>query len=258
MFGDPAGLPECSAVSSTDLACLVDREGTLHLSGWPSAGDVDAGDIPLVRLRVRNVALVPGLTRVRGDEPCTRTEDRFRGLLEQCLSYTAAAGRAPTLEDTTPPYAGRDGRSAGALATFGEAHFGPDRTTPNTSRWLETVLLPADHPLVLSLRRDVAPEAVQPDGLIGATLFENRSVVLDYTDPNPGLRISCLDPSSGDCLSAPECTETAQPACCHGLPVNLLAEFIIQAGNRTCCSALSRSELFEIQQLGYCEGLVPS
>jgi hypothetical protein len=139
---------------------------------------------------------------------------------------------------------------------LGEAHLGRGRTAPNTDRWLETLVLPADHPLALALRRDVAPDALEPDGLIGATLFENRTTVLDYTDPNPGLRIQCLDPSSGDCLVAPECERDTQTACCYGLPVSLLAEFIMSADDDTCCTALSRGELREIADLGFCTELI--
>jgi hypothetical protein len=258
MFGDLDALPACDAVTSLDRACLVDREGTLHMSGWPSAGDPEAGEVPLYRLRVRSVALLPGLTRVRGEEPCTRADTRFRGLLGQCIEYTEAAADAGSLENTTPPYAGRDGNSDSSLAVLGEVHYGPDRTLPDTTGWLETLILPAEHPLPLALRRDVAPEALQPDGLVGATLFEDRITVLDYTDPNPGVRVSCLEPSTGDCLAAPPCAKDAQPACCFGLPVPLLAEFIILARDETCCSALSRLELREIQELGFCQGIEPA
>lgn len=111
--------------------------------------------------------------------------------------------------------------------------------------------------MVLALRRDVAPEARQPDGLIGASVLQDTVSVLDYTDPNPGLRLQCLDPRSGDCLSAPTCSEDEQAACCYGLPLSLLFELIVQARNDTCCAALSEAELNEIQEDGFCLGEAP-
>ena len=117
--------------------------------------------------------------------------------------------------------------------------------------------MPADHPLTLSLRRDVSPEAIEPDGLLGTALFDDTLAVIDYTDPNPGIRARCLDPRSGDCLVAPDCGHDTQPACCYGLPLDLLVQFIVQGEDDTCCVALSTDELAEIQQQGVCVGVEP-
>ena len=259
MFGDPESLPSCDAVEPGTAACLVDRAGALFLSGWPSAGDVESGQTPLYRLRVRSVSLVPGLTRSRGSGPCARTQARLDGLLDQCEAFVDAVSDLGSIEDTTPPYASDDPEASSdtSVAIFGETRLGPDQSSPDPARWIPTLVLPDSHPLVLSLRRDVAPAAIQPDGLLGSVLLDNTVTVLDYTDPNPGLRVSCLDPTQGECLVAANCAEDAQPACCFGLPLNLLVSFIVRGGDETCCGALSAEELAEIQALGQCQGVTP-
>jgi hypothetical protein len=123
---------------------------------------------------------------------------------------------------------------------------------PDSDLWIETLVLPAAHPLAIAVRVDVAPEAVQPDGLIGSAMLDGTATVLDYTDPNPAVRLACFDPRAGSCMVATDCRTDAQPACCHGLPLNLLVEFIVLAENETCCSALSGAELGEIQEQGFC------
>jgi hypothetical protein len=59
--------------------------------------------------------------------------------------------------------------------------------------------------MVMALRRDVNPEALQPDGLLGTALFHDSDVVLDYTDGTPGVRVSCSDPDDGTCMALPTC-----------------------------------------------------
>jgi hypothetical protein len=58
-------------------------------------------------------------------------------------------------------------------------------------------------------------------------------------------------------LVAPECHDDAQAACCFGLPLNLLVEFIVLGDDDTCCAALSAEELDEIKQIGACEATSP-
>ena len=263
MFGDVQSLPTCDAVDETTRACLAGEDGVLSLAGWPTAG-ADAG---LPRLLVRSFALLPGLAQTRGEGPCARADRRREALRRQCARFTDEFEEAGNIEDTTPPYSGtsdgndgpdhQDDRSANGLAILGEVAFGPDQTAPDPMRWIPTTIVPAIHPLVLSLRRDVAPEARQPDGLVGTALFRDTSTVLDYTDPNPGLRVQCLSPHGGSCLAAPECREDAQAACCFGLPLNLLVEFIVLGRDDTCCRALSGPDLMEIQGLGACRGVSP-
>jgi hypothetical protein len=175
-------------------------------------------------------------------------------LTRQCGRFVEAFEASGNIEDTTPPYRSDRPSSNTSVMVLGEANFAAGQLAPDPTRWLETLVLPATHPAVLSLRRDVAPEAIQPDGLIGAALFRDTIAVLDYTDPNPGLRLACLDPRSGDCLVAPDCAADAQPACCFGMPLPLLVEFIVFGDGEVCCGALSAAELAEIQSQGLCLG----
>ena len=105
MFGALAELPTCDAVTPDDLACRDDENATLFLSGWAPAGDPSRGDPPLFRLRVRSVAIVPGLTRARGQGPCTRARERVDALETQCHNFTVALGREGSIASTSPPYA---------------------------------------------------------------------------------------------------------------------------------------------------------
>ena len=255
MFGTLEDLPLCSAIEMSTAACRrTDApDGALYLPGWPPAGE----DAPLFRLGVRSVALVPGLRSARGEGPCTRTQARIDALERQCRRFVDDFIATGNIEDTTPPYPSDTPSSRTSLAVLGEARFDNGQLMPNPGRWVETLVLPATHPVVLSLRRDVAPEAVQPDGLMGAAMFRDTETVFDYTDPNPGIRIQCLDPRSGDCLVAPDCEETAQPACCFGLPLDLMVEYIVLGDDDTCCGALSGQELMEIKGQGFCLGTSP-
>lgn len=264
MFGDLQALPDCTAVDADTRACLESIDGVLRLSGWPPAGE----DHPLVRLRVRSLALVPGLTRTRGIGACERLERRQTALLRQCTRFRRALQQEGDIRDTTPPYSGTDDDADGeshehdiansSIAVLGETQLGRGTTLPDPTRWISVLVLPHTHPLPLSLRRDVAPEAIQPDGLVGTVLFERTDTILDYTDQNPGLRMSCLDPREGQCLVAPDCQVDGQRACCFGLPLNLLVDFIVDGEDDTCCAALSAAELEEIKGLGRCRGTAPT
>ncbi len=253
MFGTLQFLESCDEVTAESRACLLGTDGALSISGWPAAPA--EGEEPLFRLAVRSVALLPGLTRTRGEGPCVRAQQRVAAITDQCNAFVDDFERQGTIDDTSPPYAAGDSDSA--LAIMGETQFASGQTEPDPERWIETLVLPETHPLALSLRRDVAPEAIQPDGLIGAGVFEDTVTILDYTDPNPGVRVQCLDPRSGDCLVAPSCSQNTQPACCFGLPLNLLVEFIVLGDDDTCCGALSTEELLEIQEDGFCLGVSP-
>ncbi len=254
MFGPLEDLPDCATVEADTLACVIGLDGSLAISGWPPAPSGDKP--PLLRLAVRSVGLLPGLTRTRGAGPCARAQQRVSALLDQCETFVADFEARGNVEDTSTPHAA-EGSNAG-LAVLGETRFDEGQLEADPNRWLDTMVLPETHPMVLALRRDVAPEALQPDGLLGASVFEDTVTVLDYTDPNPGVRLQCLDPRSGDCVSAPNCSASGQGACCHGLPLSLLFEIIVQARDDTCCGALSAEELREIQEDGFCLGVAPS
>ena len=257
MFGPLEALVPCSEAAIEHRACLEGNDGLLAIPGWAPAGL----DTPLVRLRVRSIALVPGSTRSRDEGPCERAQGRREALLSQCERYVAAIADAGDIRNTTPPYsAAEDDLDNGvggdpantSLVVLGEHIILDDDPDPNPDRWIEVLVLPASHPLPVALRLDVAPEAVQPDGLIGSALLDGTATVLDYTDPNPSVRLSCFDPRGGSCMVAPDCQRDTQAACCHGLPLNLLVEFIVLAADETCCGALSGPELAEIQQQAFC------
>lgn len=253
MFGPLEDLPSCDAITPETPACLRGLDGALAIPGWPPAPAEN--EPPLPRLSVRSVGLLPGLTRTRGEGPCVRAQRRVSALLSQCENFVADFDARSNIEDTSTPHTA-DGSNS-ALAVVGETRFDEGQTEADPERWIDTLVLPETHPAVLSLRRDVAPEALQPDGLLGASVFDDTLTVLDYTDPNPGIRLQCLDPRSGDCLSAPVCSADEQAACCYGLPLDLLFELIVQARDNTCCGALSAAELREIQEDGFCLGEEP-
>ena len=93
--------------------------------------------------------------------------------------------------------------------------------------------------------------------LLGAGILRGTETVLDYTDLNPSLRISCLEPHDGRCHVLPDCRDDRSQACCHGLPRTLLDEYIRTLGDDTCCGALSADDLVELQQAGHCESTSP-
>lgn len=258
MFGDLAALPACGAVGPDDRACLVGNDGTMAFSGWPIAG-VDA---PLPRIRVRSLGLVAGLTQTRDIGPCERLQSRRDALVRQCDRFGEAIVEEGDVRNTTPPYSAvpddsdDDEPANASVAVLGEAMLLGTSGLPDTSRWIEAHVVPATHPLVGALRQDVVPEAIQPDGLIGTAMLSDTVAVLDYTDSNPGVRLSCIDPRAGGCMVAPDCAKDGQPACCHGLPLSLLVDFILGARDETCCGALSDAEIDEIQaQAGVCLGV---
>jgi len=265
MFGTATALPGCTvaAIDTSTQACLAGIDGELHIAGWPSAGETD----PLVRLRVRSVALVPGGVQSRDVTPCERGDLRRVAALDQCERFTEDAGRTGDIRDTFPPFSATPDNSDGedheedaaatSVVVLGEASFPLGEESPDPDRWIDVTVLPATHPLVTALRRDVSPEAVQPDGLLGTVLLDDTDTILDYTDPNPGVRVSCVDPRTGDCYSAPECRTDGQPACCFGMPLELIVDWIVIGDDDTCCGALSAEELAEVLLLGHCQGLQP-
>ncbi|MBA3547132.1 MAG: hypothetical protein H0T76_11660, partial [Nannocystis sp.] len=141
--------------------------------------------------------------------------------------------------------------TAAVLGEVFVANIDAGTPLPDPTRWIPTLVIPADHPMVVALRRDVAPEALQPDGMIGTALFNDSEVVLDYTDGTPGVRLSCLQPDDGLCMALPTCrpgtgTAATLPACCHGLPEDLLISLIVEGGEYACCGALSPDTIIEL------------
>lgn len=270
MFGDLDALTPCPEPLSpnTELigvnrACRIADGGQLHFAGWPSAGL----DAPLTQLRIRSLALVPGAERSSAAGPCERTDQRLFAAYLQCDRYRRSARSTGDIRDAAPPYSAQrddaDGQShiedpgVPSLAVLGEATLQPGAQNPRPARWIRATVLPADHPLALAIRRDLTPDALQPDGLLGTALLAGNEVVLDYTDLNPALRVACLAPHTGRCQVLPDCREDRRAACCHGLPLTMLDEFIRILDDDTCCGALSADELEEIQQAGHCAGVLP-
>ncbi|MDC0720240.1 hypothetical protein [Nannocystis bainbridge] len=255
MFGG-LDLPPCvgdgglSSGSKRDTpACIMGRTGLLRAPGWPPAGTAEQ---PLLELRVRSLALVPGLTQTTGQTACQRLEVRLRALRSQCniaarekVPRSAANGCRAATDRLTPSSAGFT-----SAAVVGQAFVASDsRVDP--SRWIPTVIVPADHPLVSAVRRDTSPEALQLDGLVGTALLSGTDVVLDYTDPTPSVRVACNDPDDGSCLALPACVpredpRAVVPACCYGLPEDLLVSLIRDHSAYGCCEALSPATIDEL------------
>jgi hypothetical protein len=251
MLGAVAALPACSAaLLPSHAACREPGEttGRLVAPGWPAAASLE-------RLRVRAVGLVAGNRTSSGPSPCQRLDDRILGLEGQC--DTSANLLAGARLDLLPAAAPKEPiqRSVSSAVIFGETALDPVMGDPDPSLWIPVLVLPETHPLALGLRRDVAPAGVQPDGLLGTALFDDTEVVLDYTDPNPGLRISCLAAETGRCLAAPSCTHDGRSSCCFGLPLPLLLA-MAESGTDACCSALPPAVLHDIQP-GSCSGFDP-
>ena len=140
--------------------------------------------------------------------------------------------------------------------------FVPEGAVVDADRWLPTLVVPEDHPLAVSVRRDTSPEALQPDGLLGTALLQGTDVVLDYTDPTPSVRVSCLDTDDGTCLAMPACVADADasavvPACCFGLPEDLLVTLIRDEGAYGCCAALSPATVEELNTSATTQGREP-
>jgi hypothetical protein len=270
MFGELSALTPCPTPLSpqTEIAgdlqaCLIGHDGVLHFAGWPSAGQ----DAPLPRLRIRSLALVPGAAQSRTEGPCERADQRRNAMRLQCRRYVSNARVTGDIRDAAPPYSPQrddaDGDEhasdpgASALAVLGEPMLQAGANGPRPSRWITTTVLPADHPLALAVRRDVAPDAREIDGLLGTALFPGTETVLDYTDINPALRVTCLEPHEGRCQVLPDCRKDQSPACCHGLPRTMLDELIRTLGDDTCCGALSAADLAGLVPAGHCVGVAP-
>ncbi len=245
-------LPPCAGdggdIGSSQLgapACIDGTIGALELPGWPPAGSQER---PLLQVRVRSVGLVPGLTSSSGPSACQRLELRQKALKAQCDS--AAAGNSPRLAaaNSCADAARETAAVLGEAFVIDNSSGGPG---PNPARWITTVIVPADHPMVTAMRRDTSPEALQPDGLIGTALFSDSEVVLDYTDGTPGVRVSCYEPGEGTCVALPQCSATSDggattPACCYGLPEDLLISLISDNSEYACCAALSPATAAEL------------
>lgn len=254
-FGDLAALPECAPEQGTfggfglDVAaCRDGSDGALYPPGWPAAGIGD--EAPLQRIRVRSLGLVPGLTNAMGISPCQRLELRLAALKEQCDGVV----------ESQLPYAPAESVCSAAAAQdaviLGEVHL-TTSVGANPTRWLRTLVLPEDHPLAMAIRRDVTPEALQPDGLLGTALLRGTDVILDYTDESPGIRVACTTPGDGSCLALPSCNRrdgAVAPSCCHGLPPALLTEMIVDFGHFGCCPALSDAAQRELNCKAEFEG----
>lgn len=246
MFGT-LNLPRCTGsggLSSGEVintpACRIGQTGLLRAPGWPPAGSAEQ---PLVELRVRSLALVPGLTQTSGPTACERLDVRLRALRSQCDS--AVTTKIP--RDAAPACRGG---AASTAAVLGQA-FIADGKRINPDLWLPTLVVPADHPLAVAVRRDTSPEALQLDGIVGDALLRGTDVVLDYTDPTPSVRVACLDPDDGTCLAMPACVPRSDasavvPACCFGLPEELLVSLIRDESAYGCCAALSPATVEEL------------
>ncbi len=252
---DPGDIFDGSKLTAP--ACIEGFIGALALPGWPPAGSADK---PLLQLRVRSVALVPGLATSSGLSACQRLETRIKALKAQCDS--AAAGLGPRIaENNTCATAALETAAVIGEAFVLEAQGGAPG--PNPKRWISTTVVPADHPMAAALRRDTSPEALQPDGLIGTALFADSEVVLDYTDGTPGVRLSCFEPDLGTCMALPQCVPgngtpgDTTAACCFGLPEDLLISLVKDSGEYACCAALAPATAAELNLQAESEGREP-
>lgn len=254
LFGALDQLPDCAAAPvGVDVpACREGELGRLVLPGWAPLEQ-------LLRLRVRSLGLVEGLTQPTGSNPCERLRARLEGLEHQCRGYLAE--RRPVRPDPGT------GESIGTSAlVLGEVVLGDDQAAPDPTAWIDTLILPATAAPVIALRREVVPEGAQPDGMIGGALLRNSETVLDFTESveDPGVRVRCLDPGSR-CLAVPACTadvgtvdfegaDAGRTSCCFGLPSDLIAEVVLGGKDKqaprvedACCSALPRAAISEFQ-----------
>jgi hypothetical protein len=247
-------LPACDAggLTAEVPACLEPTMGRLVLPGWPPLEQ-------LLRVRVRSLGLVEGLTQPTGRNPCTRLRARLEGLRHQCNGFVAE--RRPVRPEAST------GESIGTSAlVMGEVVWGDQQSEADPTTWIETLIVPATAPPVIALRREVVPEGAQPDGMIGGALLRNTETVLDFTESveHPGVRVRCLDPS-GRCLAVPACSadvgtvefeeaNAGRTSCCFGLPTSLIAEAVFAGEGKqaprvedACCSALPRAAITEFQ-----------
>ncbi|MCB9566415.1 MAG: hypothetical protein H6710_04240 [Myxococcales bacterium] len=257
-FGELEALPACvpdegtlgglGAIGEEVAACLDGIDGELHAAGWPSAGS--ASD-PLIRLRVRSVGLVPGLTEAAGIDACQRLESRVAALAAQC----DGVGR----ELLPYPVSGSNCASSAheSALLLGEALIRDPAVGPSPSGWIRALVVPAEHPMAMAVRRDVVPEGLQPDGLLGTALLRSTDVILDYTDENAGIRVACTEPGDGACLALPACARASggvAPSCCYGLPERLLTEMVYDLGLYGCCPALAEDARYELNCQARAEG----
>ncbi|TPV96571.1 MAG: hypothetical protein B7733_04050 [Myxococcales bacterium FL481] len=258
LFGPLSALPWCDALDlGSEVRACRERETTsLYLPGWANVGT------ELPQLRVRSLAFVPGLSTASGPSPCARHQRRLRGAAVQCAAYLAS--HRPSGPEESPVTSSR-----GGLVIRGEVQWGTNRVSPDPTRWIDVTVLAADQPFVAALRRDVGSRPVQLDGLVGSTILQQSEVIVDYTEtsPGPGVRVTCLSPEDGTCLSLPDCRGRQDDvACCFGLPQSLLRRVIRDSvvkpaprSEELCCRALSRASLHEMQHLDLtaCEGTAP-
>ncbi len=262
LVGELEQLPDCDAVApdSTARACREPELGELMLPGWPPLRQLE-------RIRVRSLALVQGLDEAAGFSPCDRLRQRLRGLRHTCRGFLAE-GRP------VRPSAGTGERISDSAFVIGEVAWDEDQIAPDPERWLDALVVPATAPPVIALRREVTPEGVQPDGMVGGALLRETEIVLDFTEAleKPGIRARCLDPGS-TCLSAPACSadvdrvefegaDAGRTSCCYGLPTDLITEVVLaglgKAAPRVedaCCAALPPAALLDLQQLELCDGV---
>lgn len=255
MLGPLEALPPCDdpdAFSDPSVrACVETLDGTFSLPGWPT-------HTGLTVLRVRSYALVSGNIDAKGPGACERLRGRLQGLTAQCIETLARdlpwkPVALPSIDTDT------------GLAMVGEIQYPPGVGAPDTDRWIRTVILPPSLPFVDFTRRDTGTDAAQVDGFLGTALMQETELVLDYTEDAlpPGLRMRCMNPGSGRCLTAPACrgadggTQTAGTAsCCHGLPQGLLSALVRGATDTfeqlprledQCCVALAPSVRAELE-----------
>lgn len=251
MFGPLDRLPRCDAAKAKgfERACLQSiNGGELQLPGWELASQ-------LPQIRVRSLALVSGITTTTGLSPCQRLESRKNGLLMQCNAYLRT--RQPQVPAAEQNPDNRSWSLHDDFVQFGEIQW-QDATqlSADPKRWIPALVLPAEHPAAISLRRSVGTIAAEPDGLLGLGLFGDSRVILDYTeqDDKPGLRVQCLEPETQSCWSAPLCSSGSNDdprSCCFALPPALLLQDIeAQARamaadpkipSHPCCAALGQS-----------------
>lgn len=257
LLGPLDQLPGCDAVplGSEVAACREADVGRLVLPGWAPLEQ-------LVRVRVRSLGLLEGLTQPTGSDPCERLRARLQGLQHQCQGFLAE--HRPVRPDP------HTGESIGTSAlVIGEVVLTDDQAAPDPTVWIETLIVPATAAPVMALRREVVPEGAQPDGLIGGALLRNSETVLDFTESveDPGVRVRCLDPGAR-CLAVPACTadvgsvefegaDAGRTSCCFGLPSDLIAEAVLGGKDKqaprvedACCSALPRAAISEFQTPG--------
>ncbi|RMH00346.1 MAG: hypothetical protein D6705_00585 [Deltaproteobacteria bacterium] len=251
MFGPVDALPPCTVAPTPQTqVCATEEAGRLYVAGWPPAGE----DVPLPVVRLRSLAILPGAVEPVAPAPCTRLAERLVAAENQCDRYRRSARQAGSIAATSPPYSANPGDAdddadASALV-LGEAFLPAGSTAPATDRWITARILPADHPLAVSVRRSVAPDGIEPDGLLGTAMLAGTDLVLDYTDPNPSLRARCTAPAEGGCLALTDCRDDGDAACCHGMPRSLLLEFAVGAGHDTCCHALDETDRQAVADAG--------